>query len=388
MDEKGSKTPKRDRYWSIMLVGDHGRVIPFRHFKALAIGVCMVLILSLAALVGLGFLYRLQHHQLIALQKSLEQTDVQISKLRDEKDLCLAEMIAMKKQVGELPPVSSADATRAEQEKPLTAAKTEKKETIEEAKAPVPAKPSKPKVKWAAEIRNFKVTYDNRQQILRAEFRLYNKSTPKQTLTGQTVLVLKQQEDPPIHWTAVPAVPLRDGKPVGDHGKSFRINNFRTEHFAVYRRSGASEYDTASIFVFSEHGELIANSEIPFHVDYTPPKPVPPVEPKSHVVPEKTAVPAAGGIEKPSDVHQAPQTTGPAPAPVQEPQVMPQKNGTPASGPPAQSVPPNPELEPQTTDKPGQAQTAAEPEKSPAVEAAPAAAPAAEPKPAPEGGQQ
>ena len=383
MDEKGSKTPKRDRYWSIMLVGDHGRVIPFRHFKALTFGVCLVLVLSLTAVAGLGFLYRHQHHQMIALQKSLEQTDVQISKLRDEKDLCLAEMIAMKKEVGELPAASSADSAKAEPEKPQAVAKAEEKQKVAETKAPAPSKPSKPEVKWAAEISHFKVSYDNRQRVLKAEFRLYNRSTPKKTLTGRTVLVFKQQEDPPIHWTAVPSVPLKEGKPVGDHGKSFRINNYRTEHFAIYRRNGSSEYDTASIFVFSEHGKLIANSEMPFRVDYTPPKPVPPVEPKPPAAPEKSTAPAAGQIEKPSDA-QTPKTPATAPAPAPDPQALPQQEETPASRPSPQDVPAAPDSELQTTDNPGQAQTAAEPEKSPAV----APAPAAEPKPAPEGGQQ
>jgi hypothetical protein len=388
MDEKGNKTPKRDRYWSIMLVGDHGRVIPFRHFKALAIGICLVLILSLAALAGLGFFYRHQHHQLIALQKSLHQTDVQISKLRDEKDLCLTEMMAMKKQTGELSPALSADTTKAAPEKPQAAAKTEEKEKIDKTKistsapTPTPAKVAKTEVKWAAEIRNFKVTYDNRQQILRAEFRLYNTSIPKHALAGRTVLVFKHQEDAPINWAVVPSVPIRDGKPLGDNGKTFRINNFRTEHFAAYRRNGASEYDTASIFVFSEHGELIAHSEMPFQVDYTAPKPATHTEPKPHETPEKSPIPAAETSKSPADA-QAPQTSGQVAPTPPGPQTVPQRDETITSEPPPQGEPANPDtlLNP---DQPGQTQTDAEPEKSPAV----IPAPAAEPKPAPEGGQK
>jgi hypothetical protein len=383
MEEKGSKTSKRSRYWSIMLVGEHGRVIPFRHFKALVIGVCAVLILSLAALAALGFVCRHQYHQLIALQKSLDQTNLQTSKLRDEKDLCLTGLMAMKNQAGELPQAPPKDSAKALPEKSQPATKAEAKEKVEAVAVPVPAKHSKPEVKWAAEIRNFKVTYDQRQQILRAEFRLYNTSSPKQALAGRTVLVFKQQEDPPIHWAAVPSVPLKDGKPVGDNGKAFRVNNFRTEHFSIYRRSEASEYDTASIFVFSEHGELITHSEMPFHVDYTPPKPVPHVEPKPHETPGKSAAPAAGQIETPADAP-ASQTTGPPPPSAIEPQTVPQHNETPASGPTPQSVPAAPDAKLLNPDQPAQTQTAPEPEKSPAV----MPTPAAEPKPAPEGGQK
>ena len=83
-------------------MGDHGRVIPFRHFKSLTIGVCIVLILSLVALILLGLMYTQQRRQIAFLEKSLAETRAQTSKLRDEKDLYLTQLIAQQKQTGEL----------------------------------------------------------------------------------------------------------------------------------------------------------------------------------------------------------------------------------------------------------------------------------------------
>ena len=92
-----------------MLVGDHGRVIPFRHFKALTIGVSIVLLLSLGALILLGIMHVNLRQQIVILQKNLEETGAQTAKFRDEKDLYLTQLIALQKQTGELSQNSKAE---------------------------------------------------------------------------------------------------------------------------------------------------------------------------------------------------------------------------------------------------------------------------------------
>lgn len=284
-----------------MLVGDHGRVIPFRHFKALTVAVAIVLILSLGALTLLGFLHVQLRRQIADLQKSLEDTRAQTAKFRDEKDLYLTQLIALKKQNGELsqnPPEEEAGIK--ENGSPETAASEQKnaeeeKQEPEQVEKQAPVVKTKPEVQWSADIRNFKVSYDNRQQILEAAFRIYNMSKPKKTLSGRTVVVFKALDDPPIHWATVPVVPLRDGKPTGKNGKSFRINNYRTEHFKTLRGKYSAEYNTASIYIFTHQGELIANKEMAFNVDYSPPAPVKAAKPEQKAsTPEeskKTAAP-------------------------------------------------------------------------------------------------
>ena len=44
---------KGQRYWSLMLVGEHGRVIPFRRFKELAIAIFAVIDGAPAMLIAL-----------------------------------------------------------------------------------------------------------------------------------------------------------------------------------------------------------------------------------------------------------------------------------------------------------------------------------------------
>jgi hypothetical protein len=304
-EEKGKGKPKRDRYWSVMLVGDHGRVIPFRYFKTLAIGICLGFILALIAVVVLMVLYTGQSQKLDQLNAQLKEALSQNSKLRDEKDLYLTQLMVKKNQ--------NRDAAN----KPAAAKKTEAKNEKKVAKplAPKPenkpaagrkikkAPPEKqpPKVQWMADIRRISVSYDPKREVLNAQFRIYNRSKPKKPLSGRSVVVFKTLNDPPIKWFSVPRVQLSDGRPSGNRGQAFKINNYRTMHFRAYRQKAPIRYNMASIFVFSGEGQLLASKDFAFKIDDTPPvkkvemKPEPSkATPETRTTEKATTDPAAG----------------------------------------------------------------------------------------------
>lgn len=367
-----------------MLVGEHGRVIPFHHFKTLVVGVGVVLILSLCALILLGVLYTRQRGQVGHLQKNLEELRLQSTKLRDEKDLYLTQLIALKKQTGALPQkATDAPQVRAEGGPPAADAEappvTEKAAPEpEEAQKEIPARKAEPRVKWSADIRNFKVSYDNRQGALTAEFRIYNTSRPKKRLRGRTVVVFKAIGDPPSNWAIVPAVPMNKETPVGKKGRSFKIRNYQTERFKTIRRMNSPKYDIAAVYIFTDQdGELIGNKELPFNVDYSPPappKPKPVVapsepEPEKPIVPPRTppeesaspeqrtpgdsTVPdaAPNGGEPPSTQKSPDSPAGPTspetPTSHEQPKVQLDTDGGGASAPEAsEAIPPMPAAEP------------------------------------------
>jgi hypothetical protein len=290
-NEKGTRKTGRSRYWSVMLVGDHGRVIPFRHFKALIIGVGVVLILSLCALILLGVMYTRQRGQVGHLQKQLEQMRAQSAKFRDDKDLYLTQLKVLQMQTGVLPrkPVDEPKTMAGEGPPPAdakTPPKTDKaapkneKATPEKKEAPreVPVHKAEPRVQWSADIRRFNVSYDNRQGVLTAEFRIYNTSQPKKRLKGQTVVVFKAIGDPPNQWAIVPSVPLHKETPDGKKGRPFNIRNYQTERFKTLRRKNSPKYDIVAVYIFEDQsGALIVKRELPFNVDYSPPAPPKPV---------------------------------------------------------------------------------------------------------------
>lgn len=335
-EDNGKTAQRKDRYWSVMLVGDRGRIIPFRHFKGIALTVCCVSVLLLVAFVIMSLLYLRQGQALADLESELKDAKVQIAKLRDEKDLYLTKLMLTQKQENPEPRQEKASgslepqASEPKESKPGSDAKAEtkveKKSTVPAKKAETPPKPAlAPKVVWKADIRRFSVTYDAKLEVLKAQFRIYNTSKPKKRLSGRSVVVFKVQDDPPVKWLPVPRVQLRDGEPTGTRGQVFRVKNYLTMKFRAYRQKIPVAYNTATVFVFSEEGRILASKDFAFKIATLPPKKKP--QPLPAAVEKKNPVP----VQQPTVQQQ--QTTPSAPGGGQEGgTVMPTDEVTAGSG--------------------------------------------------------
>lgn len=278
-----------------MLVGEHGRIIPVRHVKGIAILLIAALVTALIALGILLFLYLRQSADLEQLRTNLADTTKQLAQLRDEKDMLLAKLVIENKIPIEKKAAASvtddkkeADETTAVQQ-PL-----EHKPAAAPAPTPTPAPEAKPvqekppepppapvsKVKWGADIRDFKVDYQHQRSMLQAVFRIYNTSRPKDPLSGRTVVIFKQGDEVPMKWLTVPRVQLDNGTPSGKNGQAFKINNYRTMTFKAFGLKPPIDYDTAVVFVFTADGEMIRKEEFGFKVELPPPPPPKPKAPE------------------------------------------------------------------------------------------------------------
>ncbi len=304
-----------------MLVGEHGRIIPVRHVKGIAILLIVTLVSALIALGILLFFYSRQSADLEQLRTNLADTTKQLSQLRDEKDMLLAKLVIENK----IPVEKKAAAPVAEdkkeanetltvqqslEEKPA-AASAPTPDPVPEAK-PAQTKPPEPppapvaKVKWGADIQNFNVDFQYQRSILQAVFKIYNTSTPKEPLSGRVVVIFKQGDEVPMKWLTVPRVQLENGTPTGKSGQAFKINNYRTMTFKAFGLTPPIDYDTAVVFVFTADGEMIRKEEFSFKVEPPPP---PPPQPKA---PEPSP-PADDADKKPANQteEQPPQTLFP-----------------------------------------------------------------------------
>ncbi len=275
-DDMEARKLRRDRYWSVMLVGEHGRIIPLKGFKTIAISALCVMAIAVAAAIIFGIAAKRRSIEIDRLQVQLQEFHDLAAKLRDEKDLYLTQFIASQKS----------DATlRKEPDAESQAATPPRKETKENEKtAPVPVSPELvpapspapappvAAVHWKVDIRNLSVRYDPEHEVLKTEFRIYNTSTPKKPLTGRIVVVFKQMDAPSLNWFTVPRVQISGGKPDAEHGQAFKINNYRTMTFRAYQQKAPVNFDTLSVFVFSGEGKLISERDFPFHIDYKPPE--------------------------------------------------------------------------------------------------------------------
>ncbi|MGD8834506.1 MAG: hypothetical protein PVJ19_06180 [Desulfobacteraceae bacterium] len=284
---------KRDRYWSVMLVGDHGRVIPFRHFKGLAISICGAFILILIAFLVLAFFYTNQLKTIAALESQVAEAQLQNSKLRDEKDHYLTKLALHENQKAEKPeekkPDVSSKSTKLTPAPPPKVEEVPQPPPVEPVKKAKPAEKQTPKIKQMAEIRKFSVSYDPDSRVIKAQFRIYNRSEPKRPLSGKSSVVFKHLDEPPVKWLPIPAVSLNDGKPPGDKGQTFQIRNYLTMKFNSYRHKAPAQYNSVTAYVFSDDGQLLASKDFAVNIDVPPPVKRDPIKPTPKPAPTPTA---------------------------------------------------------------------------------------------------
>jgi hypothetical protein len=256
----------KHRYWSIMLVGEHGRVIPVRRFKEIAVVVTGVAFFSSLALIVMGLGYVHQGRTVDYLQTEVDRLQQQANILKDERDVLKAKMVIGSIQSGSNDP----EKENAEME-PAPHDSTPAPKNISD-QPPVAEQPEKQSAspQWQADIRQFDIDFEPKEKALKARFMIYNVSKPREPLSGRTVLVLKSGDDPPL-WLALPSVPLKNGQPSGGAGQAFQVRNYRTMHFDAVAPKTADVFSTATAYVFHENGELLIrrNFDIDVNVGQT-----------------------------------------------------------------------------------------------------------------------
>lgn len=269
-----------------MIVGAHGRVIPLRRFLPIAIAVSILVVMGISAIAGLSLLYGRQVRQVHDLQARLDVLDEKAEHLRHERDVYLAKVVIIQEQLDKMG-ISKTTA----QEKDDGTGEDVHKELDRKTPAMIPVvaddneKPPEkpvaaeaPPVKWRATTKDFSVSHDPVQKSLKIRFRIYNISVPKKKLSGRCVVVLKQKDDPPVKWKSLPSVLLTDGKPAGDTGYAFRINNYRTITLTAIDQNAPVEFNTASIYIFHADGSELYHGDHSFSIaPAAPPKPKPTV---------------------------------------------------------------------------------------------------------------
>jgi Tfp pilus assembly protein PilX len=260
-----------------MLVGEHGRVIPFRHFKAIAIAMVVTVVLSLAGVTVQSVRYAQQSRTINRLQDELGELKAQTALLRNEKDILLTRLVIDKAQAN-MP--DQAKASEEKQSKMPSMADEHRGSSLSSpapgatpsiAPSAEPQAAASSRVNRQADIRQFALNYQKGKERLQASFRLHNTSTPKQALSGTVVTVFRNKGDASEHWLTVPTVPLHDGKPSAKGGRSFRINNYRTMEFNAERQKLPLAYDTATVFVFEDKGALLLERDFPLAIAFQAP---------------------------------------------------------------------------------------------------------------------
>jgi hypothetical protein len=300
---------KRDRSWSLLMVGDHGQIIPFRRVKGIAIALITVATLAILAAVGLGLWggwLRVQH---AALRSELEASREAVQKLRDEKDLLMAKVViletqtrtekkqttsekapaadtkAVEKEVLEAKTVSAPAGEKKGAQVAKTAVKPEKREVVA---PPMAAAPPTPIVA----VSGFIADHSPRRDTLSARFKIQNVGARGRKISGRCVLVMKNEVESDRPWVSVPHVSLISGRPNGKQGRTFRIANYMTLMMRTREVPDNFAFETGTLYVFDDAGQQLLEKQVPVQLRYRKPKPAPKPAPQPPPAAEPTPSPA------------------------------------------------------------------------------------------------
>jgi hypothetical protein len=264
--------------WTLLFIGDHGRVITLKRFKGMVLAVAAAFILLLIAFSALFWMYlRLSgHHN--ELNDRIKTAQAQIRELRHEKDILMARVVVAESKLQPPPPAEVEPAPTA---RPVLKAELPPEASVppgtEEPSEPPAAEPTPEEPVAAAEasdagpgeaadaqasatpevaVEDFKASRDNGGRRVKVSFKVKNIGQRGQRITGHAIVVLQNEQLQAAQWQPLPAVRLTDGKPGGrQKGKAFAIRFFRTMTYEAQISDPKLSFDAAAVYVFSDEGD-------------------------------------------------------------------------------------------------------------------------------------
>jgi len=281
------KFSKQKKKWTLILLGDHGEIINVEWLKGAALAGMLFLIAALAAATYFYFLYtnavyenRGVHGLTDAQQRAAPSTA--------GEDISLPAAAAPEPNVRSkpapdlLPPETSGAESPADKTAAASKEKTavtenreaedagaEKADADNEAQVPEEAASSTGLEKpVAVSAEDFEIFYNKSRRVLEVKFALKNIDPKESRAAGQVFVVLKSDRLSPNRWLTIPETELVSGKPSGkEPGEVFSISRFKIVRIEAKGQPAPDRFNTATVFIFSETGELMLEKDFPVNTD-------------------------------------------------------------------------------------------------------------------------
>lgn len=120
---------------------------------------------------------------------------------------------------------------------------------------------------------NLTTVIDAGANMMRVEYVLRNTGEKTRPISGQTVIVLKDDGQDPENWLVLPSVQMESGRPKGTQGYSFSIYNYRTIRFKVVDQPATDRFNEAVVYVFTAAGDLVLEKKFSVRISGGRPSP-------------------------------------------------------------------------------------------------------------------
>jgi len=272
--------PASDRRWTVLFIGNHGKVFTFKHTRTLVVLVTLVLLTTLSGAVALLVLNLKGIEEKRKLQDALDVSLNQIKSLRHEKEILMARVVLAESRMKDTtaniaesaqPAASSSAAaespnlrTDKRQAPRVAQPSTEISQSISSAadETEAQAVEESEATSGAVAVENFRVTYEPAQKRYQAVFKLKNTTEDTRRISGRAAVVLKGDDPNPETWLTLPTVEIVDGRPAGRiRGQSFAISYYKMMEFEKVSSAAPEVFQQATVFVFSASGDLLLEED-------------------------------------------------------------------------------------------------------------------------------
>ncbi len=274
---------ERARHWTLLFVENHGKTISIKRFKGFAITSIFFLIILITATVCLYFLFKNEREQNKNLMNTLAQFQQQVVSLKNDKEVLMARLVVAESKIESsqvkteetLPErmldntaliISSkeneSDATDLEKIDLFNKTQTEEKLTTLEPNASV--QPAKPLI---LTVDKFNIYYEPDINTLIIEFTLRKIGLKTELISGDVIVVLKDDEVKIDNWITVPyGAVVSEQLSRKKKGHTFSIYRFVTLKFKVKGETSPDRFKIATVFIFSPKGDLLLKEDFPIEI--------------------------------------------------------------------------------------------------------------------------
>ena len=286
-DPAFNKPKKRSKHWTLLFVGDQGKVIRIRNFKFLVAAWISAIFITTAAAAIFFYLYQAKTEEMVSLKQVLTGSQKRAKTLRDEKDILLARLVVMESKIKsgqpkpeqkkieetpkpepitEISPLPAPEPTRpiktVETPPPRDSIETDQDE--ESAQETIAQESDEEESLEVVAIDDFFALIEEDSNTLRIKYKIRNVSQSSKPVAGRTFMILKGKEEDQKNWLVFPEASIASGKPAQiNNGRSFSITRFKTIRFKAPYQNGDKPFSAATILVYSTAGELLLEKSFP-----------------------------------------------------------------------------------------------------------------------------
>jgi len=236
----------KNKNWTLLMVGDEGRVMPVSGVRWLARFTFYALIISIVMMLCIASYCLKLYAENNELRQKISSLDQKTVKLRQENEMLMADIILG----GSSDEIATDNITLTDSENTAAAEN-------------IVSLYQRTFTSNSIAIQELNTDYDTQNSILNLQFKLKNIDPKVRPIKGHSFVILKNNSEDQSFWMALPPSNLVDGIPaMPDTGRAFSINNFKTEKFSVKNEGPSDQFTRATLMIFNQNGNLELEKDI------------------------------------------------------------------------------------------------------------------------------